>query len=546
MVESVFNQSLLSPGRNLCEKEANNTAGLIQAQPSTLPRLYFDHRRGYYTSSVPSSLTKMATNPSDVADSMRDLQIADNLHPDQDQKTQRSKPTYVTALQDVTRALNEASGAISLQEQNISTISDEAIPSKTLSMKEIYSLHSSSKVLSIAAKSLANSVDALKDTTEGSIIRKLRSLGRQSVAEDSEKRGLITKLFSHFDKRIRHTIYVLLDTTSNHNLLWKVAEECYNEASSEFGALHASNYFGTQEEGKREHKSQGRMEKEQTWVDHWLTTLNSAPNGPTLFYPPTSLNRSLVFEEPSRYLFRTFDSGSSGTSNENVIASTASVSRTQERGRTDLLGIRKNEAAELLRLHMKKGLFDGYTTDNLMSWTSSLIFAIQYAIRRSEWRETDDIKICVVDTRKYPQGQFARDTWLIEYFQPIDQLPSLAKTCFQFCLSYPDYYNGEYFSQGAVSIADRSCVTSLKLMEEAGLFKLYPEFQDADGKKQWANRVRDLRREWSEERGTSKKEMKLALQVARTCFPQLASVDVATALLTFRNRKLQPWALSGK
>ena len=97
-----------------------------------------------------------------------------------------------------------------------------------------------------------------------------------------------------------------------------------------------------------------------------------------------------------------------------------------------------------------------------------------------------------------------------------------------------------------MSITDRSCVTSLKLLKEAGLFDFYPEFGDAEGSKQWTERVRTLRRIWSKEVGTKEDEIELALQVARNCFPQLASISVATALLIFRNHKLQPSAQSGK
>ncbi|KAH6870636.1 hypothetical protein BKA58DRAFT_469629 [Alternaria rosae] len=468
----------------------------------------------------------MAANGQGIASPMRDLQIVQRPPPEQDQESRRSKRTYVTAIQDATHALTEASGTISLQEQNIRPLSDQTSPSETLSIEAIYWLHSSGKELSNAAKSLASSIDALNHAAE------------------RLKRTLITKLFSHFGRKIRNTIHELLDTTSDRNLLWKVAEECYDEAASDFGALRASDYFESPEEGKREPQSQDRMQKEQTWIDYWLTILNNAPNGPTLFYPPTSFNNhSLKFEDVPQYLFRAFDAFILGT--DGVMRSIESSIGPKGKSRTDLLSLNTDQATTLLHAHLKKTCFSR-EKDNLVSWTSSLLFAIQYALYRQQCGQGDasGYKICAVETRKFPQGQFARDIWLIPRYRSDGVGQYEAQDFFNFRLHYEDYYNGEYLSQGAVSIADRSCVTSLKLLEEAGLFELYPEFEDAGGRTRWAKRVLALRQDWSEKRGTSKQEIKLALQMARTCFPQLASVDVATALLTFRNRKLRTSTLS--
>jgi hypothetical protein len=46
--------------------------------------------------------------------------------------------------------------------------------------------------------------------------------------------------------------------------------------------------------------------------------------------------------------------------------------------------------------------------DNFMSWTSSLLDALQYT--RYRWYHfgcsSEEIKVCVVDTTKFPQGEF--------------------------------------------------------------------------------------------------------------------------------------------
>jgi hypothetical protein len=277
-----------------------------------------------------------------------------------------------------------------------------------------------------------------------------------------------------------------------------------------------------------------------SWIDFWVTVLNNSPGGPTLFYPPLSPgNLTLEVEDVPRYLFRTFDEASPGTNNDNEIASVESRGRLPGQGRIDLLQRERIQAAERLYSHLYKPIFDVYTNDNLMSWTSSLLFAIQYAIYRGKWRSPGDIKICVVDTREFPQGQFARDLWLFEAIESTTLPQGQAREFFEFRQDRPDFYNGEYLSQGTVNIANRSCITSLQNLKDAGLSELYPEFDDPEGSTEWAKRVRGLREAWSTEQGTNERDVELALQIARKCFIPFAPVDIAAVLLTFKPRKIR-------
>ena len=410
------------------------------------------------------------------------------------------------------------------------------------------------------------------EATERDVIETLGLLGSWS-----SNHGV--KLLSHFDGEIRAIVREVLHTTKDESLLWTVAEKCYKQAASHSGSLHADHYFCPLEEAELgwpydedfesekfyEHeenmadddyarnfqkeidrRSEERQRKRQNWVDFWVNVLHNVPAGPTLFYPPANnISQFLHFEYLPQYLFRTFDSGSSGTNNESVIASQASTARPPKRERIDLLTLSKSEVIESLRMHFEKGCFDANYTDNLMSWTSSFLFAIQYAIWRNQWRSKWDIKICVVDTRLFAEGQFAGAAWLIESFQPIHRMRASIRKSFQHHLGDSEYYNGEYLSQGRVHIANRSCVTSLKLLEEAGLFQLYPDL-NVSGNTEWTKRVRALREAWSDERGTSENSIVLALQIARRCFPQFAPVDTAILLLTLQNRKLQAHKTPGE
>jgi hypothetical protein len=119
---------------------------------------------------------------------------------------------------------------------------------------------------------------------------------------------------------------------------------------------------------------------------------------------------------------------------------------------------------------------------NLMSWSSSLLFVIQYAIRRSSKSNCSpaDIKICAVDTIKFSRGQFARDVLLMYMYRDVFSSNSDMQNLVR--LGEGDYDNGKYLSQGTVVHQNRSCVTSLGNLIKAGLYELYPELDDPEGK----------------------------------------------------------------
>ena len=66
---------------------------------------------------------------------------------------------------------------------------------------------------------------------------------------------------------------------------------------------------------------------------------------------------------------------------------------------------------------------------------------------------------------------------------------------------------------------------------------MYPEFEDAEDSKKWAKRVLELRQHWFAEQGTTDQEIQLALKVGYNCFTQFEPSDMASILLTFKNRK---------
>jgi hypothetical protein len=157
-----------------------------------------------------------------------------------------------------------------------------------------------------------------------------------------------------------------------------------------------------------------RRKQERCWLSYWLVTLKKA-TGPTLLFPQRELTEdwSAYPEEPPNVLFLTFDRASHGENNETSMKSALSVRKDQtaKKSQRDILLLNHHDAALALGKHLK--LFPGDT--NFVSWTSSLIFAIQYAICREHKYKAgaSDIKICATDATQYPPGQFVRDIWLL-------------------------------------------------------------------------------------------------------------------------------------
>jgi hypothetical protein len=502
----------------------------------------------------------------DIADLVRNLDITDHTLQNRGQERKSATHHHLASLQTDVDKLMRLTSTVNLRVQSINnSASTDATSSEGLS--ETCSLHEDLKNFTSITRNLQSTIETLTAATERSIIKRLKSYGSHG--------GTIDKLLLHFDKQIQAIVREALDHTNDHEILWKVAEECYNQATHPSGNLDADDYFVPLEEACLEspfdpdfeseeyYEHENRLDVDedyaaaskdqvsrrfdalgkdrQSWPDFWITVLNQVPDGPTLFDPPRSEHmQSLDLDPAPPYLFRTFGVASSGRNDDSVIASTASVSGTPDSFRIDLLSLERDRATELLHQHLTKSCFDGEVSDNLMSWTSSLLFAVQYAIWRARIRKCplSDIKICIVDTRKFPKGQFVRDLWLLKaYHATATATGGEIQKFSHFRLEKEDFYNGEYLSQGRVNHAGRSCVVSLQQLLDAGLSQLYPEFQDAEGGRQWPNRVRELRQSWSVQQATTDREIQLAYQVACKCCANFEPSEIASILLAFKNRK---------
>ncbi|KAF5534699.1 hypothetical protein FMEXI_11212 [Fusarium mexicanum] len=354
----------------------------------------------------------------------------------------------------------------------------------------------------------------------------------------------VEDLLERFKSPIEKIVQRIMTEAQKENILREVAEKCYHQAVSSAGELNPDDYLATC-------KGVKRADKREDWIRFWIRSLCNCPGGPTLFQPHQySVSENSATKPPKcmpLYLFRTYDKHSMGLNTDKAIASLLSQRDEASRHKVDILAMDRQEASERLHHHLEKGLFSTFETRNVVSWSSSLIFVIQYANYRfcnPKFGPPGEIHICALDTSKFPHGQFARDKWLLNWFSSA-KFSDDEISFRNLRLNISDYNNGEYLSQGKLHIEGRSCTLSVQGLANAGLWDLYPAFNVDDAeptdpvKTQWPKYVKYLRQKWLAPWKTTKTEVQCALDIAQECFPGFDQDDMALLLLSFRERKLQ-------
>lgn len=196
---------------------------------------------------------------------------------------------------------------------------------------------------------------------------------------------------------------------------------------------------------------------------------------------PESGIADTVLDNIPRYLFRIASPRSDGFTNE-IWVKSESAYRNMSSSTEDIFYNLDNEKragiAQILNLHLRWWRKDELA-DNFVSWTSSLLFAIQYIYyRRSSARDGSslaDIKIYVIDTTEFPRGTFMRDLELIDAFCEYDYNLRLLQSL----RNGPDFYFGEYLSQGALKIENKCQVIPAEvLFQQDRLRRIQPLFAD--------------------------------------------------------------------
>lgn len=227
-----------------------------------------------------------------------------------------------------------------------------------------------------------------------------------------------------------------------------------------------------------------------------------------------------------RYFFRVYDDTSSGTTNADCVSSRLADLGSPD-SRRNMLDLTSKEAAKALSLHLnwRRSHQDG---DNLVSWSCSLLFTLQYALyrhhKRGKKRPERNVRIIMIDTTLFPKGTFVPD---IEVMYCLRNRSSGVKQLYELRTGQrgPAYSFGEYLSQGCINVSGASGVTSLKKLIDTGLFNEFvcPYLEDTVHWSSLAKRVLRLREEvkllkTNHQERVPLKHARAFISIAEACF----------------------------
>lgn len=239
-----------------------------------------------------------------------------------------------------------------------------------------------------------------------------------------------------------------------------------------------------------------------------METTSQATGASTPFFTlsPFQISRQQSLENIPRYLFRISDDKSPGTTNICKVASAAAAEADSSGTLPDIFTQDRKEAANLLNAHLRwkcKAKAEDRPRCNLVSWTSSLLVALQYGFYRHQyWQHVnkaqgtlDMVRLLVVDTKKLGSGVFCRDVQVIDAYRPWEEAPGTRNLNHLWDMRMVRrYYFGEYLSQGRITLGPETAhqITLAELIQ-GGLFSICPGLSDRAFWRQWANRVVELR-----------------------------------------------------
>ncbi|EWZ87339.1 hypothetical protein FOWG_09226 [Fusarium oxysporum f. sp. lycopersici MN25] len=268
---------------------------------------------------------------------------------------------------------------------------------------------------------------------------------------------------------------------------------------------------------------------------------------PQLFEPKPGQENLFIFDKTPTYLFRLHVPRSKGDTSTVHVMAPAFLGRTAyHRDRLpcgeDLLQLPTKIATSRLKDHLRwKCNHLKKSPCNLMSWSSSLLFLLQYAL----YRHTTDfepkpqfpnIKIIMIDTRDFPEQTFLRDLdaleWLHEEPDPV------------FKRLYNNrngrFYFGEYLTQGYLDITGKCVEMTMQQLVDGGLFTVICPALDKPQNdwKEWPKAVCNrLRVDIASNKAVDQKQIRTAIFLARDCVGDRFLVPLALMLLGLRSRQ---------
>ncbi|KAK3363207.1 hypothetical protein B0T25DRAFT_32588 [Lasiosphaeria hispida] len=230
---------------------------------------------------------------------------------------------------------------------------------------------------------------------------------------------------------------------------------------------------------------------------------------------PFNVSLQWALDRIPTYLFRLYAPGSKGTTNLGEVTSAA-----WGKGCEGIESLLKIRVAELVNCHLWWKQHDADC--RLMSWSSSLLFVFQFGFYlhqggygRHYKQSLSDLRILVLDTRKFHKGTFIRDLELIEHFKESYSRPGENDLPYMWKMRNGDaYYFGEYLTQGQLMIGGECGHATMKRLVDQGLYKLCPAFREL--KKGWAMPVVAMRKgiEYQTPAATTEADVRMAIEAA--------------------------------
>ncbi|OAQ67912.1 hypothetical protein VFPPC_04241 [Pochonia chlamydosporia 170] len=272
------------------------------------------------------------------------------------------------------------------------------------------------------------------------------------------------------------------------------------------------------------------------------------------FCPPVELTSRL--HDTPRYLFRVYSKASAGENTNECMKSIDAL----ENNLTDIFA-RDDASKTALTLNEHLRWKEKSYGDPFISWTTSILVAIQYAIYKHKKDPTPlrKIHLCIIDTTLFRSGVFMRDLDLMEEFH--DKVPGdhsivvkdrkhtwkerglndfchLRKKQHKFYSGV--YYFGEYLSQGQTNIKGRSCTVTCDRIINDHLFSLIPSFKVElkDPRAYWADAVVKFRESFyrtEEPASTNGSEFEGAVMIALQ-YGKMWFLPILANLLAMRPR----------
>ncbi len=159
------------------------------------------------------------------------------------------------------------------------------------------------------------------------------------------------------------------------------------------------------------------------------------------------------------------------------------------------------------------------------SWTSSLLFALQHAVRKADFRQELNVCIYTLDTRKLRKCQIYPATTLLRIYG-IENTGKLKH----------EYYTSEYLAHGKLDCSASSKVVMLQDLIANGLYEQFEELNDRQEKEFLYRRVQDLRTLFFMHTSAVTESALASLRRLGLCFGNQFAFPVSLAFLSLRLR----------